>query len=96
MVQAQNPGGFTRWLSRVHLGNSDETNQHSKIALLNWECTVNALAICSLLSVKNRVLVLWQHLFFSRHLLVPSFDSFRRHSTILLKRHADGVDNFIN
>ena len=49
-----------------------------------------------LLPVKNRILVLRQHLFFSRHLLVPSLDRFRRHAPVALQRRADGVDDLVD
>jgi hypothetical protein len=94
-ITAQKPGGLTRWLTRVHLGNSvspfSAVPQHSK-----QRPTVNALPIPPLFSIEDGVFVFRQHLLFPRHLLVPSLNSFRSSHTVTLKSSADGVDYFID
>ena len=74
----QKPGGFNLWLTLVHFGSSITLISIAKDATRrDHPLTVNALPILPLLSIKNRILILRQHLFFAWHLFVPSLDSSR-------------------
>jgi hypothetical protein len=76
-VRPQNPGGLTRWLTRVHLGSSGQCIVSQLIIPPPSSFsarTVYPFAVFLLLAVEYGVLVLWQHVLFSRHLLVPSLD----------------------
>ena len=55
-----------------------------------------AILVLLLLPIEDRIFVLRQHLFFPWHLLVPSFDRFRRHASVTLQSCTDGVDELVD
>lgn len=122
----QKPGGFTRWLTRVHLGSSttrEDEKQEKNISAGNSRYahhkpesivpsetkfktnrygtrkkthTVYSFPIFFFLPVEDRILVFREHLFFSRHFLVPSLHRIAGQAPTALERSAHGIDYPVN
>lgn len=101
---SQYPGGLTLWLTRVHFGNSIDTfilvRHRLGIAhTVGERCrgrTVDAFAVLLLFPIEDCVLVLGQHLLFSRHFRIPSLNGFGCQVTIFLQCAVHSVHDRVN
>ena len=55
-----------------------------------------AFPVFLLFTIKDGVFIFWQHLFFTRHLLVPPLNRLRSDSSVLLKRRTDSINDFVD